>query len=75
MQIGAMSDHIESIKKGFLVLLPVLDEKGRAIIYGEPTMAEGVDKVCFMFLLWGIQSLPIYSFHLLNSCLNIIRSY
>ena len=48
---GAMSDHIESIKKGFLVLLPVLDEKGRAIIYGEPTLAEGeVDKVCFMFL-------------------------
>jgi len=54
MQIGAMSDHIESIKKGFLVLLPVLDEKGRAIIYGEPTLAEGeVDKVCFMFLSVG----------------------
>ena len=50
---GAMSDHIESIKKGFLVLLPVLDEKGRAIIYGESTLAEGeVDKVCLR--MWSI---------------------
>jgi len=46
MQIGAMSDHIESIKRGFLVLLPVLDDKGRAIIYAEPALAEGeLDKV------------------------------
>ena len=29
-----MSDKIEYIRKGFLVLLPVLDEKGRAIIHG-----------------------------------------
>ena len=73
-----MSDHIESIKKGFLVLLPVLDEKGRAIIYGEPTLAEGeVDKVVSCFCLWGIQSLPVHicSFHLLNSCLNINRLF
>lgn len=73
-----MSDHIESIKRGFLVLLPVLDEKGRAIIYGEPNLAaEGeVDKVCFMFLSVGIQSLPqIYSFHLIDSCLNINRLF
>jgi len=41
-----MSDHIESIKRGFLVLLPVLDDKGRAIIYAEPALAEGeLDKV------------------------------
>jgi len=31
--IGSMSDRIEDIRKGFLILLPVLDEKGRAIIY------------------------------------------
>jgi len=31
--IGAMSDRIEDIRKGFLILLPVLDDKGRAIIY------------------------------------------
>ena len=48
---GAMSDHIESIKKGFLVLLSVLDGKGRAIIYGEPTLAKGeVDKVVSLML-------------------------
>ena len=29
-----MSDRIEYIRRGFLVLLPVLDEKGRAIIHG-----------------------------------------
>jgi len=28
-----MSDRIEDIRKGFLILLPVLDDKGRAIIY------------------------------------------
>jgi len=77
MQIGAMSDHIESIKKGFLVLLPVLDEKGRAIIYGEPTLAEGeVDKVCMCFCMWVL--LHIYNSlfrRLINSCLNINRLF
>ena len=29
-----MSDRIEYIRRGFLVLLPVLDENGRAIIHG-----------------------------------------
>ena len=28
-----MSDRIEDIRKGFLILLPKLDEKGRAIIF------------------------------------------
>jgi len=28
-----MSDRIEDIRKGFMILLPVLDDKGRAIIY------------------------------------------
>ena len=28
-----MSDSIEDIRKGYLILLPKLDEKGRAIIY------------------------------------------
>ena len=74
---GAMSDHIESIKKGFLVLLPVLDEKGRAIIYGEPNLAaEGeVDKVCVFVCGVFKVFLHIYSFHIINSCRNINRSY
>ena len=55
-----MSDHIESIKKGFLVLLPVLDEKGRAIIYTEPALAEGeVDKVC-VFVVGRLKSYYIH---------------
>ena len=49
-----MSDHIESIKRGFLVLLPVLDDKGRAIIYAEPALAEGeLDKVCDFVCVCG----------------------
>ena len=65
---GAMSDHIESIKRGFLVLLPVLDEKGRAIIYAEPALAEGeADKVCVL-VCW---SSCIYSFRLINLVGNI----
>lgn len=31
--IGAMSGRMEDLKRGYLILLPVLDEKGRAIIY------------------------------------------
>lgn len=66
-----MSDHIESIKRGFLVLLPVLDDKGRAIIYAEPALAEGeLDKVC-VFVCGAVGCLKSYSFHLINSCLNI----
>ena len=41
--IGAMSDRIEDIRKGFMILVPVLDEKGRAIIYFNPALME--DKV------------------------------
>ena len=37
---GAMSDRIEDIRKGFLILLPVLDERGRAIIYYDPALSE-----------------------------------
>jgi len=35
---GAMSDRIDDIRKGFMILLPVLDEKGRAIIYCNPAL-------------------------------------
>ena len=35
-----MSDRIKDIRKGFLVLLPVLDERGRAIIYYDPALSE-----------------------------------
>ena len=35
-----MSDRIEDIRKGFLILLPVLDERGRAIIYYDPALSE-----------------------------------
>lgn len=37
---GAMSDRIEDIRKEFLILLPVLDERGRAIIYYDPALCE-----------------------------------
>ena len=37
---GAMSDRIEDTRKGFLILLPVLDERGRAIIYYDPALSE-----------------------------------
>ena len=37
---GAMSDRIEDIRKGFLILLPVLDERGRAIIFYDPALSE-----------------------------------
>ncbi len=30
---GAMKEDIDAVKAGFLTLLPVTDEKGRAIIY------------------------------------------
>ena len=40
---GAMSDRIEDIRKGYLILLPVLDEQGRAVIYFDPSLME--DKV------------------------------
>ena len=39
-----MSDRIDDIRKGFMILLPVLDEKGRAIIYVNPALFEE-DKV------------------------------
>lgn len=43
---GAMSDRIEDIRKGYMILLPVLDDKGRAIIYANPALMEGkVDEV------------------------------
>jgi len=38
---GAMSDRIEDIRKGYMILLPVLDERGRAIIYANPALMEG----------------------------------
>jgi len=41
-----MSDRIEDIRKGYMILLPVLDDKGRAIIYANPALMEGkVDEV------------------------------
>ena len=40
---GAMSNRIEDLRKGYLILLPVLDEQGRAVIYFDPTLME--DKV------------------------------
>ena len=48
---GALSDRIEDIRKGYLILLPKLDEKGRAIIdqntalMGEQRVDESVFKV------------------------------
>ena len=38
-----MSDRIEDLRKGYLILLPVLDEQGRAVIYFNPALME--DKV------------------------------
>ena len=35
-----MSDRIEDIRKGFLILLPALDDRGRAIIYYDPALTE-----------------------------------
>jgi len=51
-----MSDRVESIRKGFLILLPVLDEKGRAIIYSQPTLMGGEKEIveevsCLLMLI------------------------
>jgi len=44
--IGAMSGRMEDLKRGYLILLPVLDEKGRAIIYVNCTlMGDQVEEV------------------------------
>ena len=42
-----MSDRIEDMRKGFLILLPVLDDKGRAIIYANNALMgeQQVDEV------------------------------
>jgi len=40
-----MSDRIEDIRKGFLILLPVLDDRGRAIIYYDPALTEDQQEV------------------------------
>jgi len=53
-----MSDRIESIRKGFLILLPVLDEKGRAIIYSQPTLMGGEKEIveevsCLAHIIWA----------------------
>lgn len=50
-----MSDRIDDIRKGFMILLPVLDEKGRAVIYANPAlMGDKVEEVSrttiFMFI-------------------------
>jgi len=41
-----MSDRIDDIRKGFMILLPVLDKNGRAIIYVNPALfgGDGVDE-------------------------------
>ena len=44
--IGAMSGRMEDLIRGYLILLPVLDEKGRAIIYVNcALMGEQVEEV------------------------------
>jgi len=48
--IGAMSDRIEDVRKGYLILLPVLDEQGRAVIYFNPSLME--DKVEPVVQVW-----------------------
>ena len=40
-----MSDRVESIRKGFLILLPILDEKGRAVIFSQPTLMGGEKEI------------------------------
>ena len=35
----------ESIKQGFIKLLPVLDNQGRAILYADPSLASAADEV------------------------------
>ena len=69
--IGAMNDRIDDIRKGFMILLPVLDEKGRAIIYANPALMEDdkveeVRTIIFMF---------IFLCKLLDSCLIEIELY
>ena len=55
---GALSDRIEDIRKGYLILLPKLDEKGRAIIFqntalmGEQRVDESVFQVWWYLIMW-----------------------
>ena len=41
--IGAMKDNIDVLQKGVLVLLPEPDDRGRAIIYFNPSLKRGDD--------------------------------
>ena len=38
-----MKDKVDDLKKGVLVLLPEPDERGRAIIYFNPSLKRGDD--------------------------------
>lgn len=49
---GAMSDRIEDIRKGFLILLPVLDDKGRAIIYANNALMGEEQQVEEVLMVW-----------------------
>lgn len=63
---GALRDDIRAIKAGFLVLLPVLDRAGRAIIYARSHIGYGfpTDQVSFTFTLISIQYLQLLLIHL-----------
>ena len=51
--LGAMKDNIDLVKRGILVLLPELDDRGRSIIYANLSLrGDGdPDKVCVFWTL------------------------
>jgi len=50
-----MKDKVDVLKKGVLVLLPEPDERGRAIIYTNPSLlgdGDTAEKVFFLFAMY-----------------------
>ena len=53
--LGAMKNNIDILQRGVLVLLPESDDRGRAIIYFNPSLKRGDDddkvfNMCWLFL-------------------------
>ena len=51
--IGAMKDNIEVLKKGYMTILPVLDEGGRPVLWMDKysSTMPTVDEVSFHYMI------------------------
>ena len=70
--IGAMSDRIDDIRKGFMILLPELDEKGQAIIYVNPALFdEKVEEVRIRTTIHSCAYISMQTLNRLLICINL----